>query len=106
MLEHRLTAKRYPNFLEDRQSELLEDAPFEVRLGAGMCDNAPAHFAKYGRQFLNYRLEGRWIGRGAPQTWPPRTPDMMPLDCYLLENMKSLVRETKSQTVAEVTLHF
>jgi hypothetical protein len=31
MFEHRLTAERYLNFLEDCLPELMEDVPLEVR---------------------------------------------------------------------------
>lgn len=29
------------------------------------------------------RLPGRWIGRGGPIRWPPRPPDLTPLDFCL-----------------------
>ncbi|KAJ4448366.1 hypothetical protein ANN_10382, partial [Periplaneta americana] len=34
----------------------------------------------------------RWIGtRGGPNAWPPRSPDLNPLDFYLWGHLKSLV---------------
>jgi hypothetical protein len=33
----------------------------------------------------------RWIGRGGPTAWPPRSPDLDPLDFYLWGHLKSLV---------------
>jgi hypothetical protein len=30
---------------------------------------------------LNKRFPGRWIGRGGPINWPPRCPDLTPMDC-------------------------
>ena len=37
---------------------------------------------------------GRWIGRGRPVAWPPRSPDLTPLDFFLWGHIKSLVYET------------
>jgi hypothetical protein len=34
---------------------------------------------------------GRWIGRGGPTAWPPRSPDLNSLDFYLSEHLKSLM---------------
>ena len=43
------------------------------------------------RNYLNTRFGHRWIGRGGPQAWPPRSPDLNPLDFYLWGHLKSLV---------------
>ena len=37
---------------------------------------------------------GRWIGRVGPVGWPPRSPDLTPLDFLLWGHIKSLVYET------------
>jgi hypothetical protein len=33
----------------------------------------------------------RWIGRGGPTAWPPRSPDLNPLDSYLWGYINTLV---------------
>jgi hypothetical protein len=33
----------------------------------------------------------RWIGRGGPTAWPPRSPDLNPLDLYLWGHLETLV---------------
>jgi hypothetical protein len=35
------------------------------------------------RNRLNHRVPGEWIGRGEPILWPPRSPDLTPLDFCL-----------------------
>ena len=45
----------------------------------------------------------RWLGRGGPVAWPPRSPDLTPLDYYLWGHMKTLVYETKVD--ARAALH-
>jgi hypothetical protein len=39
------------------------------------------------------------LGEGIPIAWPPRSPDLTPLDFFLLEYIKALVYETKVQDV-------
>ena len=47
-------------------------------------DGAPAHFSIATRQVLNDKYPNRCIGRGGPVPWPPRSPDLTPLDCFLM----------------------
>ncbi|KAJ4444604.1 hypothetical protein ANN_06400 [Periplaneta americana] len=54
-------------------------------------DGAPAHFSRTARRYLDRRFPDRWIGRGGPIAWPPRSPDLNPLDFYLWGHLKSLV---------------
>ncbi|KAJ4448490.1 hypothetical protein ANN_10506 [Periplaneta americana] len=41
--------------------------------------------------YLDRRFPDRWIDRGGPIAWPPRSPDLNPLDFYLWGHLKSLV---------------
>ena len=43
-------------------------------------DAAPPHFALHVRNHLNECFPQQWIGRGGPTAWPPRSPDLTPLD--------------------------
>jgi len=45
-------------------------------------------------------LPNRWLGRRGPVAWPPRSPDLTPLDYYLWGHMKTLVYETKVESRA------
>ena len=47
------------------------------------------------RDYLNESFPNRWLGRGGPVAWPPRSPDLTPLHYYLWGHMKTLVYETK-----------
>ena len=47
------------------------------------------------RDYLNESFPNRWLGRGGLVAWPPRSPDLTPLDYYLWGHMKTLVYETK-----------
>jgi hypothetical protein len=37
------------------------------------------HFSRHVTEYLNQQFPNRWIGRGCPQNWPPRSPDLTPL---------------------------
>ncbi|KAJ4428366.1 hypothetical protein ANN_24385 [Periplaneta americana] len=43
------------------------------------------------RRYLDRRFPDRWISRGGSIAWPPRSPDLNPLDFYLWGHLKSLV---------------
>ena len=47
------------------------------------------------RDYLNESFPNRWLGRGRPIPWPPRSPDLTPLDYYIWSHMNTLVYETK-----------
>jgi hypothetical protein len=36
------------------------------------------------RHYLNPMMPGGLIGRGAPIAWPPKSPDLTPLDFFVL----------------------
>src|SRR5258705_3354060 len=66
-------------------------------------DGAPAHFSRAVRDFLDAAFPHRWIGRGGPIAWPPRSPDLTPLDFFLWGHVKSLVYATAVETQEELT---
>ena len=47
-------------------------------------DGAPLHYLGEVREYLNTRFPGRWVGRAAPIAWPPRSPDLTPMDFFLM----------------------
>ncbi|GBN30751.1 hypothetical protein AVEN_113322-1 [Araneus ventricosus] len=44
---------------------------------------APPHYGNIVREFLDTAFPQRWKGRGTVMAWPPRSPDITPLDFYL-----------------------
>ncbi|KAJ4428367.1 hypothetical protein ANN_24386 [Periplaneta americana] len=75
-LARRLYQEMYPQ----RQ---CPDRKTFVRLHYRLCE--------YGKFNLDRTFPDRWIGRGGPIAWPPRSPDLNPLDFYLWSHLKSLV---------------
>lgn len=55
-------------------------------------DGAPPHYSLRARDFLSQHFtEERVIGRGYGVAWPPRSPDLSPLDYYLWGMLKARV---------------
>ncbi len=65
-------------------------------------DSAPPHFSKEVREWLNKNLNDRWIGRGGPISWAPRSPDLTTLDFYLWGYIKSNVYKTKVEDICQL----
>jgi len=57
-------------------------------------DGAPPHWGSHVRRFLDATFPNWWIGRDGPTTWPPRSPDITPLDFLLWRYVKDKVFST------------
>lgn len=65
-------------------------------------DGAPPHYALAVRAYLDDEFPDRWIGRRGSIEWPPRSPDLSPLDFFLWGHLKSKVYETPPADLAEL----
>ncbi|GFX94067.1 uncharacterized protein TNCV_3414291 [Trichonephila clavipes] len=65
-------------------------------------DGDPAHFSISVRNHLDATCGERWIGRGGPVHWPPRSPNLSCLDYFFWGQMKSLVYETPVNSAEEL----
>ncbi|KZC07320.1 hypothetical protein WN55_07731 [Dufourea novaeangliae] len=54
-------------------------------------DGCPARYARRVRDALNEFYPNKWIGRGGLVSWPPRSPDLTPLDIFLWGALKNAV---------------
>jgi len=82
----RLTADIY--FLQDKVQTILENVPLQTR----------RQISQVIRQYLNHNFPNRWIGHGGAQNWPPRSPDLNPLDYHVWGYMKTMVYAHKVNT--------
>lgn len=103
----RLNGRAYLSFLRfdlpNLLFEIVEDIPLERRRQLWFLhDGAPPHFCQPVRNFLNSKYPGRWIGRNGPIRWPPRSPDLTPLDFYFWGHMKDLVYQEEIETEAQL----
>lgn len=89
----RLNSDYYLNFLREDLNILLEDIDLETRRSMWyQHDGAPPHYGRIVRDYLNQAFPDRWIGRASDTIlWPPRSPDLTPLDFYLWGTLKNMV---------------
>lgn len=87
-----LTAVMYLEFLQNVLQEFLEDLPLLLRQSLYFQqDGAPAHNGIIVRNYLRETFNRRWIGTHGPVQWPPRSPDITPLDFFLWGHLKTVV---------------
>lgn len=97
--EGNLDSRMYAEFLEEHVAELLEGIPLEIRRRMWwQQDGASSHTARIARAILNRQYPGRWIGLRGPISWPPRSPDLTPLDFFLWGHIKNVVYRTPPTT--------
>jgi hypothetical protein len=71
---------------------LLDDIPLVFPVNDWFHhDGAPPHFNQQAREILDQQYPDPWIGRGGPRHWPPRSPDLNPLDFFLWGHVKNCV---------------
>jgi len=87
-----LNGRRYLEFLMNELPIMLDDIPLATRNNLiFQQDGAPAHNANVVKNYLNEHFENRWIGTNGIIKWPPRSPDLTPLDYFLWGHLKTVV---------------
>jgi hypothetical protein len=98
--EGHMTGQNYLEFLQNELPKQLEDVPLATRIAMYSYfqhDGAPPHYTRLVMQHLN-EFPNRWIGHGSTINWPPRSPDLTPLDFCLWGWMKSELYRRKVAT--------
>ncbi|CAK1591656.1 unnamed protein product [Parnassius mnemosyne] len=102
-LQGNLDGNSYLNFLQNDLQELLNDVPLsDLQNMWFQNDGCPAHYARPVREYLNQEYPGRWIGRLGPILWPPRSPDLNPLDFFYWGCLKNRVYSKPIVTLDEL----
>lgn len=100
-----LNGANYLEFLQCELPHLLEDEPLAIRRRMWLQnDGCPAHYAVQVRHYLNEAYPDRWIGRMGPILWPPRSPDLNPLDFFYWGCLKEQVYKKPIRTIEELRL--
>jgi hypothetical protein len=82
-------------FLQNILPVLLEEIDLHRRQNVWLQQDAvPPHFHRDVRRYLDTVYANKWIGRGSINPWPPRSPDIAPLDSFLWEMVKERVYQT------------
>jgi transposase len=98
-----VTQDSYLDMLQSYLEDFLNDIPPPQRSSVFFQqDGAPPHFATIVRNYLHEQFPGRWIGRLGPIEWPPRSPDLNPLDFFLWGPLKSVVYRNRPRNIDEL----
>lgn len=98
-----LTGERYLDFLRNILPGLMENIPLDVRANMWIQqDGAPAHNANMVKNYLNDQFESKWIGTNGPVKWPPRSPDLTPLDFFLWGHIKDVAYTNQSTSLIDL----
>lgn len=104
-IEGRLTGGTYLDMLRTVISDFMDDVPLALvhhRDFYFQQDGAPPHYAAAVRDYLNTEYGNRWIGRGGPVPWPPRSPDLTPCDFFLWGEIKRRVYVEEAQSLDDL----
>lgn len=101
-----LNGERFLHFLNNNFWNAIEELPLLERLNLHVqLDGAPIHNTREVRHWLDQHFPQKWIGRQSTLIrWPPRSPDLTPLDFYFWGRIKNIVYKTRPQNVDELCL--
>lgn len=95
--EGTLTGRRYLELLESILPDFEDDLPLvDLRSLWFQHDGAPAHRPAAVQRLLTDTFGQRIIGYGGSVEWPPRSPDLTPLDFFLWGYLKDQVYQTEA----------
>jgi hypothetical protein len=107
LLSERLTSQRYRGFQETVLPWLHEDMPLVARQKLWFQhDGSQVHCRADIRQWFNVTYLRRWIGRRGPIIWPPRSPDLTPMDIFLWVHLVEQVYAVPSRALEDVVAGF
>lgn len=87
-----LTSERYLHYLLTAIEDKLDDLPLAVLQSMWyQQDGAPPHNANVVINYLQQKFANRIISTRSVVAWPPRSPDLTPLDFYLWGYIKDQV---------------
>ncbi len=99
--EGTVTGESNLQMLEEKVWPQISESP-ELSEALFQQGGAPGHWAVSVRNWLDNKFPRRWIGRGGPIAWPPRSPDLTPLDFFLWGYLKSQVYVNRPRTLDQL----
>ncbi|GBM94843.1 hypothetical protein AVEN_93043-1 [Araneus ventricosus] len=89
--------------MKDVISDFLEDLPLSDLPNVGFQhDGAPSHNVSSVQQYIRDTFQQQIIGYGGCVEWPPRSPDLNPLDFFLWGYIKQRVYATPPPILQEL----
>lgn len=100
-----LNRARYLALLNDTVERYIDGLPLAEHVNVWFQhDGAPPHISAEVRSRLDVLFDNRWIGRYGPHAWPPRSPDLTPLDFFFWGWVKQLVYKKESHSQDELKM--
>uniref|UniRef100_A0A1B6HYH3 DUF4817 domain-containing protein n=1 Tax=Homalodisca liturata TaxID=320908 RepID=A0A1B6HYH3_9HEMI len=98
-----LNAELYYNMLQNEIIPAIQIASGEYFDNVWFQqDGAPPHYGRQVREYLDLRFPHKWIGRRGEIEWPPRSPDLSPIDYFLWGHLKSNVYRRKPHNLEDL----
>ncbi|XP_071056990.1 uncharacterized protein [Onthophagus taurus] len=105
--QENLNAERYLNILTNHIERYVDGLPLrDAEKLYFQHDGAPAHTARRITDFLNINFEDNWIGSSGNHRWPPRSPDLTPLDFFLWGYIKNQLYLMDNGNIRELKINF
>ena len=99
--EGTVSGEKYPEKLKTAIVPALKERP-DFNSLYFQHDGAPPHFATAVRNFLDETFSDKWIDRRGPIEFPPRSPDLTPMDFCVWGIIKDLVYSRKPRSVEDL----
>ena len=98
-----VNGNRYLSMITEYFWPQLDDMDLELEFGAMWFqqNDATSHTANVTINLLETKFGERVISRNGPVAWSPRSCDLMPLDYFLWDYVKSMVYANKPATIDE-----
>ncbi|KAJ8975574.1 hypothetical protein NQ317_018106 [Molorchus minor] len=87
--------------------EFLDELPLNERRNIYFQqDGAPPHNSRIVSELLTGNFGDNWIGTNGPIRWPPRSPDLTPLDFFFLAHIQDNLYKKANQNMDELRTNF
>jgi len=96
-----VTGKSFLKVMDEEMIPKVREVYLDAEVFMQM-DGAPGHWAKDVRTFMDSKFPNKWIGRGGPIPWPPRSPDLTPPDFFLWGFIKDKVYSKSPSSLDEL----
>lgn len=106
--QENLNGQRYYEILNQKIiEEFMDNLPLiEARNQYFQQDGAPPHNIRTVSELLNTNFGNNWIGSNGPVRWPPRSPDLTPLDFFFWGHIKDKLYKKTSTDINELRQNF
>ena len=85
----------------------MEDVPLHVRMNMWIQhDGATPHYALCARQVMNEIFDEKWIGRGGPVAWSPRSRELTEITPQMLAKVRRSFHQRISKCLQVESHHF